>query len=446
MLWARQTQRWSRFDFEAPARDGFAIDWPIRYPELAPWYSYVEKFAGISGNKDGLETLPDGEFLPPWEMNCVEKKLQEKIMRSFPDRPVIQGRCAHLTQPRDIHLEQGRGKCQARNLCDRGCPFGGYFSSNSSTLPKAERTGNLTLRPHSVVHSILYDEQKQRAIGVRVIDAITQKATEYFARVIFVNAGCLNTNLLLLNSESARFPAGLGNDNGLLGKYIAFHNYRGSVYAQYDGPSDQYYYGRRPTQLMIPNFRNVHRQETDFLRGYMVHFGAGRGRASAEGIGAAFKDAICEAGNWGVYMMMQGETIPKESNHVRLSRQEKDAWGIPLLITSVAYDDNDEKIVKDFLEQGRFMLEKAGCTNISSSDSKQAPGLDIHEMGGVRMGKDPRTSLLNAYNQLHHCKNIYVTDGASMVSTGTQNPSLTYMALTARAAHHAVAQLKEGKL
>jgi choline dehydrogenase-like flavoprotein len=446
LLWARQTQRWSRFEFEAPARDGFAIDWPIRYDDLAPWYSYVEKFAGISGNKDGLETLPDGEFLPPWEMNCVEKELQAKIMQAFPDRHVVQGRCAHLTQPNDIHLQQGRGKCQARNLCDRGCPFGGYFSSNSSTLPQADRTGRMVLRPHSVVHSILYDASKQRAIGVQVIDTRTNETTEFFARLIFVNAGCLNTNLILLNSVSSRFPEGLGNDNGLLGKYIAFHNYRGSVYAQYDGPVDQYYYGRRPTQLMMPNFRNVHRQETDFLRGYMVHFGAGRGRANAEGLGASFKDAICEAGGWGVYMMMQGETIPKESNHVRLSREEKDPWGIPQLITSVAYDDNDEKIVKDFLEQGSCMLEKAGCKNISSNDNKQAPGLDIHEMGGVRMGKDPRTSLLNAYNQLHHCKNVFVTDGASMVSTGTQNPSLTYMALTARAAHHAISELKQGKL
>jgi choline dehydrogenase-like flavoprotein len=256
----------------------------------------------------------------------------------------------------------------------------------------------------------------------------------------------LNTNLLLLHSVSNRFTNGLGNDNGLMGKFIAFHNYRGSVGAKYAGPADQYYYGRRPTQLMMPNFRNVYRQETDFLRGYMVHFGAGRRRATAEGIGAAFKDAITEAGEWGVYMMMQGETIPKETNHVRLSPNEKDAWGIPLLITSVAYDDNDEKIVKDFMQQGTIMLEKAGCTQINANDSKQAPGLDIHEMGGVRMGKDPATSLLNANNQLHHCKNVFVTDGACMVSTGTQNPSLTYMALTARAAHHAVAELKKGNL
>lgn len=442
LMWARQTQRWSKFDFEAPARDGFAIDWPIRYKDLAPWYSYVEKFAGISGNNDGLETLPDGEFLPPWEMNCVEKELQQKIMDAFPGRYVIQGRCAHLTKPGAIHIEQGRGSCQARNLCDRGCPFGGYFSSNSSTLPAAQRTGKMTLRPHSVVHSIIFDEAKQQATGVRVIDAETMQATEYFARIIFVNAGCLNSNLILLNSTSPRFPDGLGNDNGLLGKFIAFHNYRGSINASYDGPADKYYFGRRPTQLMMPNFRNVYQQETDFLRGYMLHFSAGRRRATAEGLGAAFKEAISEAGNWGVYMMMQGETIPKKSNHVRLSEAQKDKWGMPLLVTSVAYDDNDEKMLKDFLEQGKQMLEKAGCTSINTYDSKQSPGLDIHEMGGVRMGKDPHTSLLNAYNQLHGCKNVFVTDGASMVSTGTQNPSLTYMAITARAVHYAVAQLK----
>ena len=446
LLWARQTQRWSRFEFEAPARDGFAVDWPIRYSDLAPWYSHVEKFAGISGNKDGLETLPDGEFLPPWEMNCVEKEIQQKIMHHFPDRSVIQGRCAHLTKPNEIHIQQGRGSCQARNMCERGCPFGGYFSSNSSTLPWAKKTGNLSLRPNSVVHSIIYDEQKQKAVGVRVIDAITHTATEYFARIIFVNASCLNSNLVLLNSTSSRFPNGLGNDNGLLGKYIAFHNYRGKVTASYDGPADKYYYGRRPTQVMMPNFRNVHKQDMDFLRGYMVHYSAGRGRAGADGIGAAFKEAITEAGDWSIFMMMQGETIPKESNHVRLSKDKQDAWGIPLLVTSVGYDDNDDKVVKDFLEQGSLMLEKAGCTNIKKQDTGQAPGLDIHEMGGIRMGKDPATSLLNEHNQLHHCKNVFVTDGACMVSTGTQNPSLTYMAMTARAANFAVAEMKKGNL
>ena len=446
LLWARQTQRWSKYDFMGPARDGFAVEWPFSYEELAPWYTHVERFAGISGNKDGLDTLPDGDFLPAWEMNCVEKEIQQKIMAKYKDRHVVQGRCAHLTQPRDIHIEQGRTQCQARSLCERGCPFGGYFSSNSSTIPWAQKTGNLTIRPDAVVHSIIYDAKKQKAVGVRVIDSETKKATEYFARIIFVNAACLNTNLILLNSTSGRFPDGLGNDNGLLGKYIAFHNYRGSLFAAYDGPQDKYYYGRRPTQAMMPNFRNVHKQEMDFLRGYMVHYSAGRDRVWAEGIGGDYKDSLTEAGNWGIFMMMQGETLPKETNHVRLSKEQKDAWGIPQLITSVAYDDNDEKLLKDFLTQGEEMLSVAGCTNIQARDSKQAPGLDIHEMGGVRMGKDPKTSLLNKWNQLHECPNVFVTDGSCMVSTSTQNPSLTYMAITARAANHAVEELKKGNL
>lgn len=448
LLWARQTQRWSHYDFEGPARDGFAIDWPIRYNDIAQWYSYVEKFAGISGNKDGLDTLPDGEFLPPWELNCVEKEIQQKINTAYENRNVIIGRCAHLTQPREIHIQQGRTQCQARSKCDRGCPFGGYFSSNSSTIPWAQKTGNLTLQPDSVVHSIIYDESRGKASGVRVIDAKTKKETEYFAKIIFVNAACLNTNLILLNSTSSRFKNGLGNDNGLLGKYIAFHNYRGSLSAAYDGHEDSYYYGRRPTQAMMPNFRNVKKQEMDFLRGYTVHFSAGRGSHSNNGdqLGGNYKDALCEPGGWNIYMMMQGETIPKEINHVRLSADKKDEWGIPQLITSVGYDENDEKSLKDFLEQGEEMLTKAGCKNITKVDSGQAPGLDIHEMGGVRMGNDPKTSLLNKWNQLHACKNVFVTDGACMTSTSTQNPSLTFMAITARAADHAVSELKKGNL
>jgi choline dehydrogenase-like flavoprotein len=449
LLWARQTQRWSHYDFEGPARDGFATDWPIRYKDLAPWYSYVEKFAGISGNKDGLDTLPDGEFLPPWELNCVEKEMQQKIMGGYKDRHVIIGRCAHLTKPQEIHIQQGRTQCQARNLCDRGCPFGGYFSSNSSTIPWAQKTGNLTLQPNSVVHSVIYDEGLGKASGVRVIDAKNKKATEFYAKIIFINAACLNTNLILLNSTSKRFVNGLGNDNGLLGKYIAFHNYRGSLTAGYQGYEDRYYYGRRPTQAMMPNFRNVQKQEMDFLRGYMVHFSASRynsGNSDGDQIGGAYKDAMCEPGEWNVYMMMQGETIPKENNHVRLSENKKDEWGIPLLITSVGYDDNDEKLLKDFLNQGEEMLHKAGCDNIHQNDSKQAPGLDIHEMGGVRMGNDPKTSLLNKWNQLHACKNVFVTDGACMTSTSTQNPSLTFMAITTRAADHAVSELKKGNL
>ncbi|AKD05379.1 GMC family oxidoreductase [Pontibacter korlensis] len=450
LMWARQTQRWSRYDFEGPARDGFAVDWPIRYEDLAPWYSYVERFVGISGNKDGVDTLPDGEFLPPWEMNVVEKAIRNRIVEAYQDRYVVIGRCAHLTKPEEIHHQQGRGQCQARTLCQRGCPYGAYFSSNSSTLPWAAKTGKLTLRPDSVVHSILYDEKKGRAVGVRVIDAHTMEVQEYFAKIIFVNAATLNTNLILLNSTSGRFPAGLGNDNGLLGKYVAFHNYRGTLSASMEGYEDSYYFGRRPCAVMMPNFRNVHRQETDFLRGYMVFYSASRARAGApangEQLGAAYKDALLEPGNWGIYMMMQGETIPKESNHVSLSGSEKDAWGVPLLKVSVGYDENDEKSLKDFLEQGAEMLDKAGCKSIHANDSRQAPGLDIHEMGGVRMGRDPKTSLLNKYNQLHACKNVFVTDGACMTSTGTQNPSLTFMALTARAVNYAVSEMRKGSL
>ena len=445
LLWARQTQRWSKYDFEGPARDGFG-DWPIRYEDIAPWYTHVELFAGISGNYDKLDTLPDGSFLPAWEMNSVEKEMQSNINKKFSNRHVIQGRCAHLTVPQPIHLAQGRQQCQARSLCERGCPFGGYFSSNASTIPWAQKTGNLTLQPNSVVHSIIYDETNQKAKGVVVIDRVTKKVTEYFAKIIFVNASTLNTNLILLNSTSKRFPNGLGNDNGLLGKYIAFHNYRGNLSATIDGNLDKYYYGRRPTQPMMPNFRNVHQQETDFQRGYMVFFGSGRSVAPAEGIGADFKDKMTELGGWHVSMMMQGETIPKETNHVRLSTDLKDEWGIPQLITSITYDDNDEKLLKDFLQVGSELLEAAGCKNIHSWDTKQAPGLDIHEMGGVRMGKDPATSLLNEWNQLHHCKNVFVTDGACMASTSTQNPSLTFMALTARAVNFAVEALNKREL
>lgn len=446
LLWARQTQRWSKYDFEGPARDGFAIDWPIRYDDLAPWYAHVERFAGISGNYDGLDTLPDGEFLPAWEMTCVESEIQQKINSHYKDRKVVQGRCAHLTKPNPIHIEQGRSQCQARTLCERGCPFGGYYSSNSSTIPWAAKTGNLSMRTDAVVHSIIYDEKLGKAKGVKIIDANTGKEEEYYAKIIFVNAACLNTNLILLNSTSNRFPNGLGNDNGLLGKYIAFHNYRGTVSAAYDGPDDKYYYGRRPTQPMMPNFRNVHKQEMDFLRGYMVFYGSSRGRGTSENIGEELKNSYTEAGEWRVSMMMQGETIPKESNHVRLSKDQTDKWGMPLLITSIDYDDNDIKLKDDFLQVASEMLEVAGCKDIKQRDSKQAPGLDIHEMGGARMGNDPKTSLLDKWNALHHCKNVFVTDGASMVSTSTQNPSLTFMALTARAANHAIEELKKGNL
>lgn len=450
LTWARQTQRWSNYEFEAPARDGFAVDWPIRYNDLAPWYSHVEKFAGISGNRDGIANLPDSECLPAFELNCVENHIREKVKEHYTDRQVINGRCAHLTKPQRIHEEQGRLKCMARNLCYRGCPFGAYFSSNSSTLPWAAKTGNLTVRPHSVVSAILYDERSQKAIGVRVVDGNDKSTTEYFSKIIFVNGSTLNSNILLLNSTSTRFPEGLGNDSGVLGRYIAFHNYRGNINATFKGFEDRYYEGRKPTTAFMPSFRNVFKQQTDFLRGYMVAFSAGRSGWQSgqwlDGVGSEFKEKLTEPGGWNVFMMMQGETIPKYENHIRLSKDKKDQWGIPQMIIAVDYDDNDVKMMKDFWEQGSEMLEKAGCENIHTADTRQAPGLDIHEVGGIRMGNDPKTSMLNKWNQVHNCKNVFVTDGACMVSTGNQNPSLTFMALTARAANYAAAELKKGNL
>lgn len=449
LTWGRSCQRWSDFEFTAPRQFGFAVDWPIRYADIAPWYSHTEKFTGICGNKDGVPSMPDGEFLPAYELNCVEQHMKDVFWKEY-KRYLISGRWAHLTEPSNIHREQGRGQCQNRNFCMRGCPFGGYFSSVTSTLPWAAKTGNLTIRPHSVVHSIIYDEKNQRAAGVRVIDTVSKETTEYFARIIFLNASALNTNLILLNSTSDRFPNGLGNDSGVLGKYISFHNYRGSMNGAIDGFTDKYFKVRKPAECVIPNFRNLGKQDTDFLGGYTIFTGAYRERFNADAapglIGAELKASMSEPGGWRMYMYMQGETIPKESNRVYLSPNEKDQWGIPLLVTDVGYDDNDDRMVKDFLAEGKAMMEKAGGRDIITYDTKQPPGLDIHEMGGVRMGHDPKTSMLNKWNQLHACKNVYVTDGACMTSTGNQSPSILYMAFTARAANHAVEELKKGNL
>ncbi len=447
LLWARHVQRWSKYDFEGPARDGYAVEWPITYDDIAPWYSHVEKFAGVSGNKDGLAHLPDGEFLPAFGLNVVEKYFQETLKKNYGnDRHMISARMAHINGNPEKFADQGRTLCQSRNLCQRGCPFGGYFSSNSSTIPWALRTGNLTMRPNAVVHSVIYDEEKGKATGVRIIDADTKEMEEFYAPVIFLNAAALNTNLILLNSKSNRFPNGLGNDNGLLGKYVAFHNYRARVNAEYDGHAEFTTSGGRPTSGYFPRFRNVYKQETDFLRGYAAGFGAGRGAyADTDAIGMDLKNNLLNPdkyGPWRIGSHMMGETIPKETNYVVLDSELTDDFGIPQLKVSVDYDDNDEKMTKDYLEQMSVMFEKAGFTNIRTSDSKQAPGLDIHEMGGVRMGKDPKTSLLNKHHQLHAVPNVYVTDGASMTSTSTQNPSLTYMAFAARAAHHAVKESK----
>jgi len=451
LTWGRACQRWSDHEFKAPHKFGYGLEWPIGYEDIAPWYSHVEKFVGVCGNRDGIEAMPDGEFLPPFEFNCVEKEMLAKVKEHYPDRHLVQGRWAHLTEPKDIHLQQGRGTCQARNLCTRGCPFGGYFSSVSSTLPWADKTGNLTIRPFSVVHSVLYDEKTGKASGVRVIDANTHEQIDFKAKIIFMNASALNTNLILLNSKSDRFPDGLGNDNGLLGKYICFHIYRASVSGKLEGFKDSYIYGKNPTDLILANYRNFKEQDTDYVGGFTTFCGARRERAhllenSEEQIGANFKHAISEAGDWRIYMYMQGETIPKETNRVYLSEDKTDPWGIPLLVTDVGYDDNDDKMVADFIEQSKEMLLKFGCTDINGGDNKQAPGLDIHEMGGVRMGKDPKNSLLNQWNQMHLCPNVFVTDGACMTSTGNQSPSVLYMALTARAANYAAEALKKGLL
>ncbi len=449
LLWARQTQRWSDFDFEGPARDGFAVDWPIRYKDLEPWYSHVEKFAGIAGNKDGLPELPDSECMPGFEMSCVENYFKETIQKNYSDRHLIQGRCAHLTDPRDIHREQGRNKCQNQNLCNRGCVFGGYFSSNASTLPWAMKSGKLTLRPFSVVHSVIYDQKKGRATGVRIIDGNTRETMEYYAKIIFVNASALNTNLILLNSTSTRFPNGLGNDSGVLGKYVAWHNYRGKGSAEYEGFKDKKTDGRNPSNAYIPRFRNIHKQEMNFQRGYAIGIGGGRGPSPDTAmIGDQLRENLLNPplGNWHISSWMMGETVPVEKNHVRLHPELKDKYGIPQLIVSCEWTENDDKMVEDYVQQSKEMFEKAGFTKISAVDTKTPPGSDIHEMGGVRMGLDPKTSLLNGWNQLHQCKNVIVTDGACMTSTGTQNPTLTFMALTARAANHAVEEMKKKNL
>lgn len=450
LLWARQTQRWSDYDFEGPARDGYAVDWPIRYKDLAPWYSHVEKFSGISGNRDGLDVLPDGEFLKPFNLSCVEQHFQKVIKENYSDRHLIQGRCAHITSPEPIHQEQGRVKCMHRNLCNRGCPLGGYFSSNASTLPWAEKTGNLTLRPHSVVHSVIYDEEKGKASGVRIIDSNDGKEYEFFAKVIFLNASALNSNLILLNSISNRFPNGLGNDNSLLGKYISWHNYRGQISGRSEDFQDRMSTGKNPSHSYIPRFRNVKKQETDFLRGYAVGFGSSARAVqfSREGVGETLKQNLINRslGPWGVSGWMQGEVIPIKSNHVRLHENLRDKYGIPQLVLSCDWTPNDDKMVVDYMEQMTEMFEKAGFTAINARDSGSPPGSDIHEMGGVRMGKDPATSLLNKWNQLHHCSNVFVTDGACMTSTATQNPSLTYMAITARAASYAMDEMRKGDL
>jgi len=451
LMWGRWTQRWGEADFEANAKEGVGIDWPIRYQELATWYSYVEKFAGIAGNKDGLAQVPDGEFLLPFEMNNFEKLVKEKIETNFPGRNLIISRTANLTQPTEIHTSLGRGQCQARDLCSRGCPFGAYFSTQSATLPAARKTGLLTLKTGAVVHSIIYDEKKQRAAGVRVIDAITKEITEYYAKIIFLNAGSINSNLLLLHSTSSRFPNGLGNDSGTLGKYIMTHNYRVRASGVLEGMPDSYYAGRRPNGVYMPRFRNFGSdKQNNFTRGYALacssyRQGWTRGNGMDE-IGIELKDKLEQPGPWVFFGTAMGEMLPYEDNRVWLDKDKKDDWGIPLLHADVHWHDNENLMAKDALEQMQEMFDKAGLKEIKSEDNQQAPGKDIHEMGGCRMGHDPKDSMLNKWNQLHAVKNVFVTDGACMTSSACQNPSLTYMAITARAADYAVSEMKKGNL
>ncbi len=448
LLWARQTQRWSDFDFEGPARDGFAVDWPIRYKDIEPWYTHVEKFAGIAGNKDGIPELPDSYSMPGFGLSCIEDYFKQKIKENYGNtRHLIQARCAHLSDPQEIHLQQGRSKCMSQRMCNRGCNFGGYFSSNSSTIPWAMKTGNFTIRPNAVVHSIIYDDEKGKATGVRIVDSKTKELIEFYAKIIFVNASTFNSNAILLNSKSKRFPNGLGNDNGLLGKFISWHNYRGKAYARYKGLKDKKTAGKTPSNAYIPRFRNVYKQETDFLRGYAIGISGGKGtHYNKNVIGDQLRENIQNPklnSNWHVSTWMMGECVPVEENHVRLHENLKDKYGIPQLVISCEWQENDDKMTKDYVEQSQEMFEKAGFKDINARDTNALPGSDIHEMGGVRMGKDPKTSLLNEWNQLHHCKNVFVTDGACMTSTGSQNPTLTFMAITARAANYAVEELKK---
>ncbi len=451
LMWGRWTQRWGEADFEANAKEGIGIDWPIRYSDISPWYSYVEKFAGIAGNRDGLAQVPDGEFLPPFEMNNFEKFVKQKIESTFPGRNLIISRTANLTVPNSIHTSLGRGQCQARDLCSRGCPFGAYFSTQSATLPAAQKTGRLTLLPDSVVHSIIYDEGKQKATGVRVIDAHTKKTTEYFARLIFLNAGSINSNLVLLNSTSNRFPKGLGNDSGVLGHYVMTHNYRVRASGSFDGMQDTYYAGRRPNGVYMPRFRNFgNDRQSSFKRGYALacssyRQGWQRGN-NMEEIGIELKQKLTTPGPWIFFGTAMGEMLSYEDNVVWLDKNEKDDWGIPLLHADISWHENEDKMATDAVEQMYEMFDRIGLKNIGSADNHQAPGKDIHEMGGCRMGKDPKTSMLNKWNQLHAVKNVFVTDGACMTSSGCQNPSLTYMAITARAANYAVEEMKKQNL
>jgi choline dehydrogenase-like flavoprotein len=448
IMWGKQTYRLSDLDFEANAKEGIGADWPIRYKDIAPWYDHVESFIGVSGREEGLPHLPDGKFLPPMDLNCVEEVFRDKVAEKF-GRKITIGRVAHLTAA--LPHDPTRGICQSRNLCDRGCPYGAYFSSNASTLPAAQKTGNMTLRPHSIVHSIIYDEKKGKAIGVKVLDAETKEEIDFFARIIFLNASTLGSTFILLNSTSARFPNGMGNGSGQLGRNLMDHQYRVGAEADVDGFEDSYYVGRRPNGIYIARFRNVGSDKrTDYLRGFGY-----QGSASREGwssgvkemmFGADLKNALTAPGAWKIGITGFGECLPYADNRVTLNPEKKDAFGLPTLNIDAEWKENEKVMRKDIKESAAEMLEASGFKNVQMYDNQNNIGLGIHEMGTARMGKDPKTSVLNKWNQVHEAPNVFVTDGAAMTSSACQNPSLTYMALTARAANHAVEELKKMNL
>ena len=446
LMWGRQSYRLSEMDFEANGKEGIAVDWPIRYKDMEKWYGYVERFAGISGSKEGLPQLPDGDFLPAMEMNVVEKDVAARIKAHYKgSRNMVIGRAANLTVPL-----QSRTNCQYRNKCWLGCPYGGYFSTQSSTLPAAMATGNLTLRPFSIVTKILYDKDTKKATGVEVLDAETNQTYEYFAKVIFLNASTLNSTWVLMNSATDVWEGGLGSSSGELGHNLMDHHFRLGASGRVEGFEDKYIFGRRPTGIYIPRFRNLGNEKRDYLRGFGYQGGANRegwSRNVAElSIGGDFKDALCEPGAWTMGITAFGETLPYHENKVTLDKTKKDKWGLNVLSIDAEIRDNEIKMRKDMMDDAKEMLEIAGLKDVKAHDNGYTLGQGIHEMGTARMGRDPKTSVLNQFNQVWDATNVYVTDGSAMTSAACQNPSLTYMAMTARAVDHAFTELKKGNI
>jgi len=449
IMWGRHCYRWSDIDFEANLKDGIAVDWPIRYKDIEPWYDYAETFVGVSGQKEGLKQVPDGKFLPPMELNCAEQFFREEVAKKYPKRVITPGRVANLTEYKpDVHLGT-RGQCQTRDRCWRGCPLGGYFSSLSATIPVAAETGNLTLRPDSVVTEIMFDTKTRKATGVRVKDTQTGEMLEFFARIIFCNASTIGTTAILLNSRSNEFPDGLGNSSGELGHNIMDHHYGMGAWATLPGFEDKYYKGRKPLGFYIPRFRNIDEasRRKDYIRGFGYQGRAARySGGNGEDIGAEFKDSIFKPGPYQIGMTCFGELLPYHDNKMYLNFDKKDKYGLPIITFDAKLRENEMALRIDGVACAAEMLEAAGCINITTSNNATAVGAAIHEMGTARMGRDPKTSVLNKWNQIHDVQNIFITDGSCMTSSATQNPSITYMALTARAVDYAHKQLGLGEL